>query len=150
MSFKPAIRQFYSQFTIASAGLLENVVDSSCAPFFWFMLIFSSLSLLVSSHNLNNFCQLGNPWEIIRNDISYPVKFYGEVITRPDGSKEWIGGEDINVVAYDVSIPGHKTKIAINLRLLSTKVPCEGFNLKAFNASEHAKASKSLKNAEKV
>ncbi|GJV10926.1 hypothetical protein Tco_1352467 [Tanacetum coccineum] len=25
---------------------------------------------------------MGNPWEIVRNDISYPVKFYGKVVTE--------------------------------------------------------------------
>ncbi|GKA71048.1 hypothetical protein Tco_0777187, partial [Tanacetum coccineum] len=25
---------------------------------------------------------MGNPWEILRNDISYPVKFYGKVVTE--------------------------------------------------------------------
>jgi len=117
---------------------------------FCLLLVFSTLSLRVPSNNLNIFCQLGNPWEIVRNDISYPVKFYGEVITRPDGSKEWIGGEDIQAVAYDVPIPGYKTKTTINLRLWSTKVPSEDFNLKAFNAGEHAKAYEALRNAEKV
>ena len=47
---------------------------------------------------------MGNPWEIVRNDISYPVKFYGEVISGPDGNKKWVGGEDITAVAYDVPI----------------------------------------------
>jgi len=150
MSFKPAIRQFYSQFTIASADCWRAWLIVHVHLSFCLLLIFSSLSLLVSSNNLNIFCQLGNPWEIVRNDISYPVKFYGAVITRPDGSKEWIGGEDINAGAYDVPIPGYKTKTTINLRLWSTKVPSEGFNLKAFNAGEHAKACEALKNAEKV
>lgn len=66
--------------------------------------------------------QMGNPWEIPRNDVYYPVKFYGKVITGPDGHKEWVRGEDIIVVAYDVPIPGYKTKTTINLRLWSTKV----------------------------
>lgn len=52
---------------------------------------------------------MGNPWEIVRNDVSYPVKFYGEVVQGPDGRKEWIGGEDIMAVAYDVPIPGYST-----------------------------------------
>lgn len=39
--------------------------------------------------------QMGSPWEIVRNDVSYPVKFYGEVISGPDGKKEWVGGEKI-------------------------------------------------------
>lgn len=93
---------------------------------------------------------MGNPWEIVRNDVSYPVKFYGNVITRPDGTKEWAGGEDIRAVAYDVPIPGYKTKTTINLRLWSTKVPSEVFDLRAFNAGEHSKAYEAMTNAEKV
>ncbi|KAA8529365.1 hypothetical protein F0562_033836 [Nyssa sinensis] len=94
--------------------------------------------------------EMGNPWEIVRNDVSYPVKFYGEVILGPDGRKQWVGGEDIMAVAYDVPIPGYKTKTTINLRLWSTKVAPEEFDLRAFNAGDHAKAYETLKKAEKI
>ncbi|KAL2906680.1 Alpha-1 4 glucan phosphorylase L-2 isozyme chloroplastic/amyloplastic [Bienertia sinuspersici] len=97
-----------------------------------------------------NWLEMGNPWEIVRNDISYPVKFYGKVITRPDGTKAWVGGEDIEAVAYDVPIPGYKTKTTINLRLWSTKVPSEAFDLHAYNSGEHAKAFEAMTNAEKI
>lgn len=93
---------------------------------------------------------MGNPWEIVRNDVTYPVKFYGKVILGPEGSKQWVGGENIKAVAYDIPIPGYKTKTAINLRLWSTKVAPEDFDLCAFNAGDHAKASEAIKNAEKV
>lgn len=94
--------------------------------------------------------QMGNPWEIVRHDVSYPVKFYGEVITGADGSKQWVGGEDIVAIAYDVPIPGYKTKTTINLRLWSTKAESEQFDLRAFNAGDHANAYAALSNAEKV
>ncbi|MBA0667679.1 hypothetical protein Goklo_000734, partial [Gossypium klotzschianum] len=97
-----------------------------------------------------NWLEMGNPWEIVRNDVSYPVKFYGEVISGPEGIKEWVGGEDITAVAYDVPIPGYKTKTTINLRLWSTKVALEKFDLSAFNAGDHAKAYSAMKNAEKI
>ncbi|KAK6133922.1 hypothetical protein DH2020_032314 [Rehmannia glutinosa] len=97
-----------------------------------------------------NWLEMGNPWEIVRNDISYLVKFYGEVVQGPDGKKEWVGGEDIIAVAYDVPIPGYKTKTTINLRLWSTKVSAELFDLRAFNAGQHAKAYEALKRAEKI
>ncbi|KAG6757998.1 hypothetical protein POTOM_038329 [Populus tomentosa] len=97
-----------------------------------------------------NWLEMGNPWEIVRNDVSYSVKFYGEVISKPDGSKEWIGGENITAVAYDVPIPGYKTKTTINLRLWSTKVAPNEFDLRAYNAGDHAKACAALKNAEKI
>ncbi|KVI05498.1 hypothetical protein Ccrd_016184 [Cynara cardunculus var. scolymus] len=97
-----------------------------------------------------NWLEMGNPWEVPRNDVSYPVKFYGEVVTGPDGYKEWVGGEDIMAVAYDVPIPGYKTKTTINLRLWSTKVAPEYFDLHAFNSGDHAKAYEALKKAEKI
>ncbi|XP_021807585.1 alpha-1,4 glucan phosphorylase L-2 isozyme, chloroplastic/amyloplastic-like [Prunus avium] len=97
-----------------------------------------------------NWLEMGNPWEIPRNDVSYPVKFYGEVVSGPDGNKQWIGGENVTAVAYDVPIPGYKTKTTVNLRLWSTKVAPEEFDLHAFNTGDHAKAYAAIKNAEKI
>ncbi|KAM7516722.1 hypothetical protein LguiA_006305 [Lonicera macranthoides] len=97
-----------------------------------------------------NWLEMGNPWEIVRNDVLYPIKFYGKVVTGSDGKKHWIGGEDIKAVAYDVPIPGYKTKTTINLRLWSTKVPSEDLDLYAFNAGEHTKAIEDQVNAEKI
>lgn len=93
---------------------------------------------------------MGSPWEIVRNDVSYPVKFYGKVVYGPDGSKKWVGGENVMAVAYDVPIPGYKTKTTLNLRLWSTKVAPDEFDLSAFNTGDHAKAYAAIKNAEKV
>ncbi|KAI5442811.1 alpha-1,4 glucan phosphorylase L isozyme, chloroplastic/amyloplastic isoform X1 [Lathyrus oleraceus] len=94
--------------------------------------------------------EMGNPWEIIRNDISYPVKFYGKVVSGSDGKKHWVGGEDIKAVAHDVPIPGYKTRSTINLRLWSTKAASEEFDLNAFNSGRHTEASEALANAEKI
>ncbi|KAJ0043028.1 hypothetical protein Pint_19118 [Pistacia integerrima] len=66
------------------------------------------------------------------------------------GKSNWIGGEDIQAVAYDVPIPGYKTKTTINLRLWSTKAPSEDFDLYAFNSGDHTKAAEALSNAEKI
>ncbi|XP_054800677.1 alpha-1,4 glucan phosphorylase L isozyme, chloroplastic/amyloplastic [Prosopis cineraria] len=94
--------------------------------------------------------EMGNPWEIVRNDVSYPVKFYGKVVPGADGKKHWIGGEDIKAVAHDVPIPGYKTKSTINLRLWSAKTASEDFDLYAFNAGKHTEAYEALANAEKI
>lgn len=93
---------------------------------------------------------MGNPWEIVRYDVSYPIKFRGKVVSGSDGKRHWIGGEDIKAIAYDVPIPGYKTKTTINLRLWSTTAPSADFDLNSFNAGEHTKAYESLANAEKV
>ncbi|GLU10997.1 hypothetical protein SLE2022_277700 [Rubroshorea leprosula] len=97
-----------------------------------------------------NWLEMGNPWEIVRHDVSYPVKFYGKVVLGSDGKKHWIGGEDIKAVAYDVPIPGYNTKTTISLRLWSTKAAAEDFDLSAFNSGEHAKAAEALTDAEKI
>lgn len=94
--------------------------------------------------------EMGNPWEIVRNDVSYPIKFYGKVVVDSNGKKNWIGGENIKAVAYDVPIPGYKTKTTINLRLWSTKAQPQDFDLSAFNAGDHAKANEAQANAEKI
>lgn len=94
--------------------------------------------------------QMGNPWQILRNDVSYPVKFYGEVISGSNESKQWVGGENILAVAYDVPIPGYKTRTTITLRLWTTKVSPEEFDLQAYNSGDHAKGYAVMKNAEKV
>ncbi|KAL0737772.1 hypothetical protein Bca4012_013982 [Brassica carinata] len=94
--------------------------------------------------------ELSNPWEIVRNDVSYPVKFYGKVVSGSDGKKKWIGGEDIVAVAYDVPIPGYKTKTTINLRLWSTKAPSADFDLSSYNSGKHTEAAEALFNAEKI
>ncbi|PON40780.1 Glycogen/starch/alpha-glucan phosphorylase [Parasponia andersonii] len=94
--------------------------------------------------------ELGNPWEIVRNDVAYPVKFYGKIVTGSDGKRHWIGGEDIRAVGHDVPIPGYKTKTTINLRLWSTKAPSAEFDLNSFNAGEHTQAYEALGNAEKI
>ncbi|CAH2044938.1 unnamed protein product [Thlaspi arvense] len=94
--------------------------------------------------------ELSNPWEIVRNDVAYPVKFYGKVVFGSDGKKRWIGGEDIVAVAYDVPIPGYKTKTTINLRLWSTKASSEDFDLSSYNSGKHTEAAEALFNAEKI
>nr|AAK16190.1 putative phosphorylase [Oryza sativa Japonica Group] len=96
-----------------------------------------------------NWLEMGNPWEIVRTDVSYPVKFYGKVVEGTDGRMHWIGGENIKVVAHDIPIPGYKTKTTNNLRLWSTTVPSQDFDLEAFNAGDHASAYEAHLNAEK-
>ncbi|KAJ7569351.1 hypothetical protein O6H91_01G074400 [Diphasiastrum complanatum] len=94
--------------------------------------------------------ELGNPWEIPRHDVSYPVQFFGEVYEGEDGKKQWVGGEVIHAVAYDVPIPGYKTRNTISLRLWSTTVPAQDFDLASFNAGKHAEAAKAQASAEKI
>ncbi len=85
----------------------------------------------------------GNPWDILRRDLEYRVKFYGKAVKlqNPDGSYrfEWIDTEDVLAVAYDIPVPGYKNNTVNNLRLWQAKA-CADFSFKDFNAGDYVAA----------
>ncbi|CAL0335026.1 unnamed protein product [Lupinus luteus] len=82
-----------------------------------------------------------SPWEVVRHDILYPIRFFGRVEVNPDGSRKWVGGEVLQALAYDVPIPGYQTKNTISLRLWEAKARAEDFDLFLFNDGQHESAS---------
>ncbi len=94
----------------------------------------------------------GNPWEIERPEMSYPIRFYGHVNKYKDGGTErstWEGGETVMAVAYDTPIPGFNTFNCNNLRLWKS-VPCNEFDFNSFNAGDYDKAIKERQRAEYI
>uniref|UniRef100_A0A0E0CAE3 Alpha-1,4 glucan phosphorylase n=1 Tax=Oryza meridionalis TaxID=40149 RepID=A0A0E0CAE3_9ORYZ len=91
-----------------------------------------------------------SPWEIVRHDIVYPIRFFGHVEILPDGSRKWVGGEVLNALAYDVPIPGYKTKNAISLRLWDAKASAEDFNLFQFNDGQYESAAQLHARAQQI
>ena len=88
----------------------------------------------------DNWLRYGNPWEFQRPERLYPVKFYGKVIRLSEsGGKveyRWTDPEIVMAMAYDVPIPGYKTKTVNNLRLWAAKATRE-FDLDSFNAGDY-------------
>ncbi|CAL5339059.1 unnamed protein product [Camellia sinensis] len=80
-------------------------------------------------------------WEVVRHDIVFPVRFFGQVEVHPSGSRKWVGGEVVQALAYDVPIPGYKTKNTINLHLWEAKAGAEDFNLFQFNDGQYELAA---------
>ncbi|XP_074295037.1 alpha-glucan phosphorylase 2, cytosolic [Silene latifolia] len=78
-----------------------------------------------------------SPWEIVRHDVVYPVRFFGHVEVNPDGSRKWVDGEVFQALAYDVPIPGYKTKNTISLRLWEAKASAADFDLFQFNDGQY-------------
>jgi len=78
-----------------------------------------------------------SPWEIVRHDVIYPVRFYGRVEISASGQRKWVDGEQIQALAYDVPIPGYGTKNTISLRLWEAKASAQDFNLYAFNEGQY-------------
>ncbi|KAF5954348.1 hypothetical protein HYC85_007204 [Camellia sinensis] len=58
-----------------------------------------------------------------------------------DRKWKWVGGEVVLALAYDVPIPGYKTKNTINLHLWEAKVGAEDFNLFQFNDGQYESAA---------
>lgn len=84
----------------------------------------------------------GNPWEIERLDLNYPVRFYGHTRTVWEHNKEihqWEGGSVILARAYDTPIPGYNTFNTINLRLWRS-LPNNEFDFSSFNQGDYFKA----------
>ena len=94
----------------------------------------------------------GNPWEIERPNVRYPVKFYGHVTVRNVDGKEvfvWNQGEVVDAVAYDNPIPGYRTPNTLNLRLWSAK-PSREFDLESFNTGDYIAAILNKQRAETI
>ena len=84
----------------------------------------------------------GNPWEVMRLDTQFPVRFYGYCRdTNKNGKecREWVGGEEVIAVAYDTAVPGFNTFNCNTLRLWKS-FPSQEFNFDDFNRGDFQNA----------
>ncbi|HET9298685.1 MAG TPA: glycogen/starch/alpha-glucan phosphorylase [Candidatus Polarisedimenticolaceae bacterium] len=82
----------------------------------------------------------GNPWEIPRPEIAYPVGFGGrtEPWTDHEGRRRirWHPDKVLRGVAYDTPIPGYRVGNVTLLRLFSAEA-VESFDFAAFNVGDY-------------
>lgn len=101
----------------------------------------------------DNWLSYGNPWEILRREITFRVRFGGRVITTEDEHGRlkfnWTDTEDVLAVAFDIPVPGYRTKTVNNLRLWQAKATSE-FNLKEFNSGNYMAAVESKNVSENI
>ncbi|MCU7496777.1 MAG: glycogen/starch/alpha-glucan phosphorylase [Ignavibacteria bacterium] len=101
----------------------------------------------------DNWLSYGNPWEILRREITFRVRFSGGVIVLKDEKGElkfdWTDTEDVLAVAYDIPVPGYKTRTVNNLRLWQAKATSE-FNFKEFNSGNYLAAVESKNTSENI
>jgi starch phosphorylase len=101
----------------------------------------------------DSWLQNGNPWDILRRDLEYRVKFYGKAVEelKPDGTYKfkWIDTEDVLAVGYDIPVPGYKNNTVNNLRLWQAKA-CSDFSFKEFNAGDYVAAVSSKTDSETI
>jgi glycogen phosphorylase len=91
----------------------------------------------------DNWLRYGNPWEVMRPEHTYKIKFNGQAITTHDENGkvkvDWINSEEVLAVAYDTPIPGYKNATVNTLRLWQAKSTNE-FNLDYFNQGNYLSA----------
>ena len=84
----------------------------------------------------------GNPWEIMRLDTQFKVRFYGyckDDWRNGKKARSWQGGEEVVAVAYDTAVPGFNTFNCNTLRLWKS-FPSNEFNFEQFNRGEFQSA----------
>ncbi|HYN76330.1 MAG TPA: glycogen/starch/alpha-glucan family phosphorylase, partial [Lamprocystis sp. (in: g-proteobacteria)] len=82
----------------------------------------------------------GNPWEIPRYRLRFPVKFGGRTEHYQDERGalrvRWIGDLEVNGVAYDTPILGYGVGNVSLLRLWKSEAP-ESFDFQSFNVGDY-------------
>jgi len=100
-----------------------------------------------------NWLRYGNPWELARPELIYPVDFYGRVntVTGKNGRyrMEWTDTDQVMAMAYDYPIPGYHCNTVSTLRLWSAKSTRE-FNLDYFNSGDYVGAIEDKTNSETI
>lgn len=102
------------------------------------------------SEQPDNWLRYGNPWELKRPDLSYPVYFGGHVTHLRENGRDvfkWVPSEQVNGVAYDTPIVGYGGKTVNTLRLWSATSP-DGFSFEDFNSGDYTEAVRKKINAE--
>ena len=64
-----------------------------------------------------------------------------KVVHCVPNSRRWTGGEIVQALAYDVPIPGYKTKNTNSLRLWEAKARADDFDLFQFNDGQYESAA---------
>lgn len=94
----------------------------------------------------------GNPWEIMRPEISVQVSFGGRVEPVSEGGKtsyRWVDTEQIIGIPYDTPVAGYGGRTVNTLRLWSSKAAKE-FDLNDFNEGDYIEAVKEKMQAENI
>ncbi len=101
----------------------------------------------------DNWLRYGNPWEIARPEVLYPVHYYGEVVQFPNGNgkiaHKWIKTETVLAMAYDTPVPGYGVQNVNTLRLWSSKASRE-FDFHHFNEGDYISAVRSKTESETI
>ena len=90
----------------------------------------------------------GYPWEFIRPEHSYTIRYGGRLVPR-NGHSLWVETQDVIATAYDSGVPGHQMSSVVTMRLWSARAS-GGVNLDAFNRGDYIQAVEAKNQSENV
>jgi starch phosphorylase len=95
----------------------------------------------------------GNPWEIVRPEITHQVKFGGRTEPWTDGQGRyrvrWVPGTVVKGVAYDTPILGYRVGTCNHLRLWRAEA-IDSFDFAAFNHGDYYRAVEDKMHSENI
>jgi len=101
----------------------------------------------------DNWLALPNPWEVVRPDIVYTVRFGGVVNHRHDANGHmcsfWEGTDEVLAVASDILVPGFDSETVNTLRLWNARAT-EDFNFDYFNSGDYMTACENKIDSENI
>ena len=87
--------------------------------------------------------RFGNPWEIVRSEVSFNVSFGGHTEHYYDEQGHdrvrWLPARVVKGVAYDTPVPGYQVATTNLLRLWKAEAT-ESFDFEAFNVGDYYRA----------
>ncbi|MDP3809702.1 MAG: glycogen/starch/alpha-glucan phosphorylase [Hydrogenophaga sp.] len=91
----------------------------------------------------------GNPWEFMRPELCYPVRFGGQLISDENDVVHWWDTEEVIAVAYDNGVPGYGLSSVAVMRLWAARAS-KAINLEAFNRGDYMGAVEAKNRSENV
>lgn len=101
----------------------------------------------------DNWLNVGSPWEVMRPEHTYKIKFFGKVQSRLDANHklqiEWVDTSEVEALAYDIPIPGYGNQTVNNLRLWEAKATHD-FDFSFFNQGDYIRAVENKNESENI
>jgi glycogen phosphorylase len=91
----------------------------------------------------------GNPWEFVRPELCYPVRFGGRLTSDENDVVHWVDAEEVIATAHDNGVPGYGLASVATMRLWSARAS-SALNLEAFNRGDYMRAVEDKNRSENV
>ena len=131
-----------------AACILDSMATLSVPGFgygirYEYGIFFQSIENGSQVEHADTWLRYGNPWELVRPEVLFPVRFGGRTIQFQDERgrlrTHWVDTEAVFAMACDTPVPGYNTETVNNMRLWSARATRD-FNLKHFNEGQYFKA----------